>query len=73
MQKNFSHFYNILGYKWLQKCENFVFFPPVAAFRIWILINFAKPFRGNGMVFIVETRRTTSLHKTKIIPLTIKI
>ena len=25
------------------------------AFRIRILIIFAKPFRGNGMVFIVET------------------
>ena len=49
------------------------FFPPRAAFRIWILINFAKPFCGNGMVFIVETRRTTSLDKTKIIPLAIKI
>ena len=48
------------------------FFPPRAAFRIWILIIFAKPFRGNGMVFIVETRRATSLHKTEIITLTFK-
>ena len=28
MQKNFSHFYNILGYKFLQKWEKSVFFPP---------------------------------------------
>ena len=55
------------------KTRKFRFFPHRAAFRIGILINFAKPFRGNGMVFIVETRRATSLHKTKIIPLTIKI
>ena len=43
MQKNFSHFFNILGYKWLQECENSVFFRHGAAFRIWILINFANP------------------------------
>ena len=31
------------------KTKNFRFFPPVAAFRMWILIIFANPFRGNGM------------------------
>ena len=31
------------------KMGNFVFFPPAAAFRIWILIIFANPFCGNGM------------------------
>ena len=41
MQKNFSHYYNVLGYKWLQKCENSVFFRHVAEFRIRILITFA--------------------------------
>jgi hypothetical protein len=31
------------------KTKNFSFFPPVAEFRIGILIFFANPFRGNGM------------------------
>ena len=31
------------------KMGKFRFFPPRAEFRIWILINFANPFCGNGM------------------------
>ena len=48
------------------------FFPPAGGIPYWDFDYFCKSFRGNGMDFIVETRRATSLHKTGIIPLTIK-
>ena len=56
------------------------FFPPRAAFRMWILIIFANPFCGNGMdlysrhimAAISRDAAATSLHKTEIITLTFK-
>ena len=41
------------------KTRKFRFFPHRAAFRIGILINFAKPFCGNGMVLY---RRDAARH-----------
>ena len=55
MQKNFSHFYNVLGYKRLQECENSVFFHHGTAFRIMILIIFANPSAGTEWICTVET------------------